>query len=80
MSLTALTLVLSDVAIFGVQRGGDEGAAAHVWQILMAGQAPLIIYFAFRWLPQSPKRGFAVLALQVAAAVAACAPVYLLKL
>lgn len=34
--------------------------------------------FAIRWLPQSPRKALPVLVLQVAAALAAMAPVFLL--
>jgi hypothetical protein len=80
MSVAALALVLGNVAIFGVVHEADEGAAAHLWQLLMAGQVPVIAYFALKWLPQYPGQALRVLALQAVAAVAACAPVYLLKL
>jgi hypothetical protein len=80
MSVAALALVLGNVAIFGVAHEADEGATAHLWQLLMAGQVPVIAYFAFKWLPQAPGQALRVLALQVVAAVAACAPVYFLKL
>lgn len=80
MSVAALALVLGNVAIFGVVHEADEGTAAHLWQLLMAGQVPIIAYFALKWLPQAPGKAWRVLALQVVAAVAACAPVYMLKL
>jgi hypothetical protein len=80
MSVAALALVLGNVAIFGVAHEADEGATAHLWQLLMAGQVPVIAYFAFKWLPQHPGQALRVLALQVVAAVAAFAPVYFLKL
>jgi hypothetical protein len=80
MSTAALTLVLSHIAIFGIVREADEGAAAHVWQLLMAGQALAVAYFALKWLPRTPEPALRVLALQVLAALAACAPVYLLRL
>jgi hypothetical protein len=80
MSLAALVLVLGHVAIFGVVREPDEGAAAHVWQLLMAGQLPIVLYFAARWLPKAPGPAFRVLALQTVAILTACAPVYLLNL
>jgi hypothetical protein len=54
MSLAALALVLAHLAIFGVVREADEGAAAHLWQLLMAGQLPLVLYFAVKWLPHAP--------------------------
>ncbi|MFZ0826337.1 MAG: hypothetical protein WAO02_02845 [Verrucomicrobiia bacterium] len=80
LSLAALAIVLAHVAIFGTAGEADEGAAAHLWQILMAGQLPLLLFFAIRWLPRSPKQALPVMALQASAAVAALAPVYLLKL
>jgi hypothetical protein len=81
MSLAALALVLGYLAIYGVgARSGDEGATAHTWQLLMAGQLPVIAYFAIRWLPQAPRKAALVVALQVVAALAALAPVYLLRL
>jgi hypothetical protein len=80
MSTAALAVVLGDVAIYGIARDADEGAAAHTWQLLMAGQLPLIAYFAIKWLRQAPRRATPILMLQIAAAVAAAAPVYLLGL
>jgi hypothetical protein len=80
MSLAALATVLLHVARFGVVREPDEGAAAHIWQLLMAAQVPVIAFFAIKWLPEAPKQALAVLALQVGAALAAAAPVFLLQL
>lgn len=80
MSLVALVVVLAHVAIFGAAREADEGAAAHLWQLLMAAQLPLLVFFAIRWLPRSPKQAMLVLVLQASAAVAALAPVYFLNL
>jgi DNA-binding CsgD family transcriptional regulator len=80
MSLAALATVLIHLAIFGVARQPDEGAAAHIWQILMAGQIPIMAFFMFKWLPRTPINALAVLALQGGAALAALAPVFLLKL
>ena len=79
MSLAALSVVFVHIALHGTARQADEGAAAHLWQLLMAAQVPIIAWFAMRWLPQSLKCGFAVLALQSMAALSALAPVYLLR-
>lgn len=79
MSCAALLTVAIYVALFGVARQPDEGAAAHIWQLLMAGQLPIIAFFAVKWLPREPMRSLAVLALQGVAALAALAPVYLLR-
>ncbi|MDP9099591.1 MAG: hypothetical protein M3N48_11465 [Verrucomicrobiota bacterium] len=76
MSLAALATVLLHIARFGVAREADEGTAAHLWQILMAGQLPIIAFFAIRWLPKNPKSALAVLALQAGAGLAALAPVF----
>jgi hypothetical protein len=80
MSFAALAVVLAHVAIFGAAREADEGTAAHLWQLLMAAQLPLLVFFAIRWLPRSPKQALLVMALQAGAAVAALAPVYFLNL
>jgi FtsH-binding integral membrane protein len=78
MSLTALGLVLGHIVLYGVAREADEGAAAHLWQILMAGQLPLVAFFAIKWLPRAPKQALYILALQAGAVLAAIAPVYFL--
>ena len=80
MSAAALALVLGHVAIFGAAREADEGAVAHLWQLLMAGQAPVVAYFALKWLPRDSGQALRVLAAQAVAMLAACAPVYWFKL
>ena len=80
MSLAALAVVLIHVAVFGTAREADEGAAAHLWQLLMAAQLPLLAFFAIKWLPRSPRQALLVMALQAGAIVAALAPVFLLNL
>jgi hypothetical protein len=76
MSIAALVTVLFHVAMFGIARENDEGAAAHTWQLLMAGQATVIAFYAVKWLPRAPRTALQVLAVQVGAALAALAPVY----
>jgi hypothetical protein len=80
MSLAALATVLVHVALFGAAREADEGATAHIFQLLIVAQAPLVAYFAIKWLPRTPRRALYILALQASAVVAAFAPVYLLNL
>jgi hypothetical protein len=81
LSLIALSVVLGSIATSGIDnRPADEGTAAHIWQLLMVLQAPFIVAFVFRWLPRERKSAVYVLALQIGAALAAMAPVYLLKL
>jgi hypothetical protein len=72
MSIAAFSLVLGYVAIFGVQeRQADEGAAARVFQLLLAGQVPIMAFFAINWVPRMPKQALQVIALQFIAALAA---------
>jgi hypothetical protein len=80
MSFAALAVVLGTIAFFGVVHEHDEGAAAHIWQLFMIGQVPILAYFVFRWLPRVPRQALFVLALQTGAALAAMAPVYFLGL
>ena len=76
MSAGALAVIIGYVAMFGTARQADEGTAAHLWQLLMAGQVPVIAFFAIKWLSIDPGRALPVLAVQVAAALAAAFPVW----
>jgi hypothetical protein len=76
MSVAALATVIGYAAMFGTARQEDEGTAAHVWQLLMAGQVPVIGWYAITWLRTEPRRALLVLALQVGAAFAAMFPVW----
>jgi hypothetical protein len=84
MSLGAIATILIVLALHGAAPASgagpeaDEGAAAHIWQLLMAAQVPIVLFFAVKWVPQSPRKALPVLALQIAAALAAAAPVFLL--
>ena len=80
MSLAALATVLGHVAIFGVVREADEGTAAHIFQLLIVAQLPIVAFFAIKWLPRTPKQALQVLAVQAGAGLAALAPVFLLNL
>jgi hypothetical protein len=79
MSVGALAMIVWFVAVHGVVHLPDEGAQAHLWQLLVAGQVPLVAYFAFRWLPRARQPALVVLALQVAAVMLlALAPLWTL--
>ena len=67
LSLAALALLLGYVAMFGIVQHEDEGAPAHIFQILMVIQLPVIAYFAIKWLPKRTKQSILILALQVVA-------------
>ena len=76
LSIAALVTLLCHALVFGLAPEADEGAAAHIWQLLMAGQIPVVIFYAVKWLPRAPRTALQVLAAQAGAALAAFAPVY----
>ena len=76
MSLTSLAMVVGVIAVKGVVREVDEGTPAHIFQLLIALQVPIVTWFAVRWLPDNPRPALRILAMQVGAGVAACAPVF----
>jgi hypothetical protein len=80
MSCIAAAMVVGHVAAFGVASAADEGTAAHVFQLLLIGEIPLVLYFAIRWLPAFPRQGLAVLAVQGGAALVPPGMVMLLHL
>ena len=80
MSAAAILVVLGHVAVYGTAREADEGTAAHLWQLMIAGQLPVVAYFAVTRLLQSPRSALPVLATQAAALLGALAPVYFLDL
>jgi|SRR3989344_9536490 len=82
MSFTALTLTIGYLAIFGIAQPPpeDEGTAAHLFQLLMGGQVPIIAFLAIKWFPQKPKQSLLILALQFVATLLAFTPVYFLEL
>jgi hypothetical protein len=77
MSVAALATIGVFVALHGTASQEDEGTAAHLWQLLMAAQAPIVLFFALRWVPRAPRQALPIVALQVAAAMAAMTPVFL---
>lgn len=78
LSCAALALVLGHAAVYGVVHEADEGTAAHIFQILMVAQVPIVAIHAITWLPRDPGHALRVLAWQVGAALAALAAVYYL--
>ena len=85
MSLAALALVLGyfaahgnlvETAVTGTDHRPDEGAAAHLFQLLIVLQVPIVGYFALKWLPSAPAPALRVITLQLAAVLAALATLY----
>ena len=71
----AFAVVIANVAA-GVPPQADENASAHIWQLLMVAQLPLVLVFLATadWRTWTPALLFG---LQLAAIAAACAPVWL---
>ena len=76
LSLAALAVVLGRIALAGPTPGVDEGTAAHVFQLLLVTEVPLILWLVVKWLPRAPHWALQVVALQLLFGLAALAPVY----
>jgi len=80
MSAVALGLVVGFLSLYGVVHQEDEGTAARIFQLLIAAQVPIVAFFLVKWVPQDPRKGLILLALQLGAAMTAILPVFLLEL
>ena len=80
MSFAALAVVIGHIVMFGVVREADEGAAAHIFQLLMVAEPPIVAFFAIKWLPRFPRQALEILAVQAGAVLAALAPVFYFNL
>lgn len=80
MSLAALAVVTIQVLLFGTAREADEGTSAHLFQLLMGGQVPVVAYFAITSRRRGPDGVFLVIGAQLLAAAAALGPVAVLGL
>ena len=81
LSLGVLAAMLASLVVFGIpHREADEGVAAHLFQMWLVVEAVMIAFFAVKWLPQKPKQALVILAIQILAVLAACAPVFYFKL
>ena len=64
MSMFCIGMILVHVARFGTLRQEDEGTEAHLFQVLMAVQVPLILFFGGKWWPERRRETLVVLSLQ----------------
>jgi hypothetical protein len=48
MSLMPLVLLLGYVAIFGIVHQEDEGMPAHLFQLILVAQLPIVAFFAIK--------------------------------
>lgn len=76
--VNAWPIVLFHLAFVGTAPQADEGTEAHLWQLLMAGQVPIVASFVFTELARDSGSRVRVLGMQLIAALAALVPVYLL--
>ena len=72
--------MLIHIISIGANPAADEGTTAKLFQLLLAGQAPFVAFFALKWLPRMPAEAMLVIAMQAAAALIALAPVVLFDL
>jgi hypothetical protein len=81
MTLTVVTAGLIHAAqVGGFVREADEGTAAHLFQILMPAQIPIIALFAATQWERDPTWTRRVLAVQIGAALTLFALVFSLRL
>jgi hypothetical protein len=79
MSTAAASLVVEFLIRVGRVRQTDEGTEAHLFQLLLVAQLPIIAYFAVTNLPRQPRQSIVVLAVQFIAGVAALSLLYFLE-
>lgn len=65
MSTLAVGLLATAWFTNGLVHQPDEGGYAHLWQLLMGLQLPIVAYFGVRWAPQAPGPAARVLGLQL---------------
>ena len=79
-SITALAVTIIAIAVNGVGREADEGSAAHLFQLFMAASFVMSAAFVIRWATRAPGQMLRILAIQIAAALVALAPIFYFKL
>ena len=79
MSAGALAVIAGHILTSGIAPQADEGTAAHLWQLLMAGQLPFVGWFALTRVPDCGRRAIAVSAIHAGAISAALFPVWWLR-
>lgn len=76
MSSVVLAFIIAGMAAHGTLQQPDEGAGAHLFQLLMPAQIPIIIFFALAWLPRDRVHALQILTLQCATFVGIFALVF----
>lgn len=75
-SLAAFAMTTMILTVNGVVHESDEGTYAHLFQLLMAASLIMSAAFLFRWLARDPWQTLRILAIQIAVALLALAPVF----
>ena len=76
MSAMAFSMTVLHLLRFGAVHEADEGVSAHVFQLLMLAQLPIIGVFAVKFMPNEPRNACATMAIQLGAALLALTPVW----
>lgn len=76
MSVAAMGTIVAQLVFVGSAPQPDEGTAAHLFQLLIGMQLPIVLYFAIKWLGRAARPAGIVLLIQFAAALLALAPIY----
>ena len=79
LPLVALALTLVYVAVVGVVARPDEAAPARLFQLFMLVDAGLIVAFAIRSVPDSPRAATAIVGLQLLVAAIPVATIIVLE-
>ena len=80
MSLAALSLVAGYIDTSGGKRETDEGALAHIFQLLVVAQVPVVGFFILRWIRTNAMACLIILGIQALALAAALFPVWYFRL
>ena len=83
LAFTAAILVVFCLYFAGIippDPAGDEGTAAHLFQIWIVLEVLTIGFFALKWLPEKPKYTLPVLILQIVLALIPVSIVFSLHL
>lgn len=75
-SFAALTTVFVALASAAGARHADEGAAAHIFQLLIFAQIPMLVFFGLRWARKATWAALTILVAQIIAIGVAIAPVW----
>ena len=75
-----MAFIVTYLLTVGAGDNRDEGTAAHVFQLAVALELVLLVIFAVRWLPRSPRTAGIVLGVQLMVAAIPILTVFMLGL